>query len=127
MYHRSDDIRHTRMRPLQVHKVRASMLPPERLLPGNVLSHQQSIGIVRLDARHGCGDLGKALAGALPLQVTQTVGNLGYEEFLFKTMVTSPCDFGASAKLLYPVALEMNTVPLGALQSEAHGPRDHRR
>ena len=110
MYHRTDDIRHTRMRPPQVHKVRATMLPPTLLLPGNVLSYQQSIGIVRLDARHGYGDLGTALAGALPLQVTQTVGNLGYEEFFFKTMVTSPYNFGVSTKLLFPVALEMNTV-----------------
>jgi isoquinoline 1-oxidoreductase beta subunit len=110
MYHRSDDIRHTRMRPPQVHKVRATMLPPTLLLPGNVLSYQQSIGIVRLDARHGYGDLGTATAGALPLQVTQTVGNLGYEQFFFKTMVTSPYNFGASAKLLFPVAIEMNTV-----------------
>ena len=32
------------------------------------------------------------------------------EEFFFKTMVSSPYNFGASAKLLFPVALEMNTV-----------------
>jgi isoquinoline 1-oxidoreductase beta subunit len=32
MYHRSDDIRHTRMRPPQVHKVRAIMLPPTLVL-----------------------------------------------------------------------------------------------
>ena len=110
MYHRSDDIRHTRMRPPQVHKVRATMLPPTVLTPGNVLSYQQSIGAVRLDARHGYGDLGTATTGALPLQVTQTVGNLGYEEFFFKTMVTSPYNFGVNSKQLFPVALEMNTV-----------------
>ena len=110
MYHRSDDVRHTRMRPPQVHKVRATMLPPTLFIPGNVLSYQQSIGIVRLDARHGYGDLGTATAGALPLQVTQTVGNLGYEQFFFKTMVASPYNFGVSTKLLFPVALEMNTV-----------------
>ena len=110
MYHRSDDIRHTRMRPPQVHRVRATLLPPTLLLPGNVISYQQSVGAVRLDARHGYGDLGTATTGALPLQVTQTVGNLGYEEFFFKTMVASPYNFGAYAKLLFPVALEMNTV-----------------
>jgi len=65
---------------------------------------------VRLDARHGYGDLGTATAGALPLQVTQTVGNLGYEQFFFKTMVASPYNFGVNSKLLFPVALEMNTV-----------------
>ena len=35
MYHRSDDIRHTRLRPPQVHKVRAAMLPPTLLTGGN--------------------------------------------------------------------------------------------
>ena len=84
--------------------------PSTLLTPGNVLSYQQNIGAVRLDARHGYGDLGTATTGSLPLQVTQTVGNLGYEEFFFKTMVTSPYNFGASSKQIFPVALEMNTV-----------------
>jgi isoquinoline 1-oxidoreductase beta subunit len=110
MYHRGDDIRHTRLRPPQVHKVRATLLPPTLLLPGNVVSYQQSIGIVRLDARHGYGEIGTALGGSLPPLVAQTVGNLGYEEFFFKTMVHSPYNFGASSKQLFPVALDMATV-----------------
>lgn len=113
MYHRSDDIRHTRMRPPQVHRVRAAMLPPTLLTAGTVLSYQQSIGIVRLDARHGYGDLGTASTGALPAPLingTTTPADLGYEQFFFKTMVSSPYNFGVSAKLLFPVALEMNTV-----------------
>lgn len=110
MYHRADDIRHTRLRPPQVHKVRATLLPPTLLLPGNVVSYQQSIGIVRLDARHGYGEIGTALGGSLPPMVAQTVGNLGYEQFFFKTMVSSPYNFGISAKLLFPVALDWNTV-----------------
>jgi len=110
MYHRSDDIRHTRMRPPQVHKVRATLLPATLLTAGNVLSYQQSIGIVRLDARHGYGEIGTALGGSLPPLVAQTVGNLGYEQFFFKTMVASPYNFGVSAKLLFPVPIEMNTV-----------------
>ncbi|MBK9136141.1 MAG: xanthine dehydrogenase family protein molybdopterin-binding subunit [Betaproteobacteria bacterium] len=110
MYHRSDDIRHTRLRPPQVHKVRATLLPPTLLLPGNVVSYQQSIGIVRLDARHGYGEIGTALGGSLPPQVPQTLGNLGYEQFFFKTMVASPYNFGVSAKLLFPVGLDWNTV-----------------
>lgn len=110
MYHRGDDIRHTRLRPPQVHKVRAALNPPTLLLPGNVLSYQQSIGIVRLDARHGYGEIGTALGGSLPPLVAQTVGNLGYEEFFFKTMVHSPYHFGVSSKLLFPVALDMATV-----------------
>jgi isoquinoline 1-oxidoreductase beta subunit len=110
MYHRSDDIRHTRLRPPQVHKVRATLLPPTLLLPGNVVSYQQSIGLVRLDARHGYGEIGTALGGSLPPLVAQTVGNLGYEQFFFKTMVHSPYNFGASSKQIFPVALDMATV-----------------
>lgn len=110
MYHRSDDIRHTRLRPPQIHKVRATLLPSTLLLPGNVVSFQQSIGIVRLDARHGYGEIGTALGGSLPPSVQQTVGNLGYEQFFFKTMVSSPYNFGVSAKQLFPVSLDWNTV-----------------
>ncbi|MBC7940488.1 MAG: xanthine dehydrogenase family protein molybdopterin-binding subunit [Chitinophagaceae bacterium] len=110
MYHRSDDVRHTRSRPPQYHKVRATLLPPTLLGPGNVLSYQQSIGIVRLDARHGYGERVTALGGSLPAGVQQTVGNLGYEQFFFKTMVASPYNFGVSSKLLFPVAIDLPTV-----------------
>jgi isoquinoline 1-oxidoreductase beta subunit len=110
MYHRSDDIRHTRHRPPQVHQVRAAVLPSTLLTPGNVLSYQQSIGIVRLDARHGYGDFGTASAGSLPPEVTQTVGNMNYEQFFFNTMVASPYNYGVGKKLLFPVAIELNTV-----------------
>ena len=121
MYHRSDDIRHTRMRPPQVHRVRATMLPPTLLTAGNVLSYQQSIGIVRLDARHGYGEIGTATAGSLPPLVAQTVGNMGYEQFFFKTMVASPYNFGVNAKLLFPVALEMNTVSYRSVHCNPSG------
>jgi isoquinoline 1-oxidoreductase beta subunit len=121
MYHRSDDIRHTRMRPPQVHRVRVALLPPTLLAPGNVLSYQQSIGIVRLDARHGYGEIGTATTGSLPPLVAQTVGNLGYEQFFFKTMVASPYNFGASAKLLFPVPIEMNTVSYRSVHCNPSG------
>lgn len=110
MYHRSDDVRHTRSRPPQVHKVRATLLPATLLTPGNVLAYQQNIGLVRLDARHGYGEIGTALAGSLPLGVQQTVGNLGYEQFFFKTMVSSPYNFGVSSKQIFPVAIDLPTV-----------------
>lgn len=110
MYHRSDDVRHTRSRPPQYHKVRAALLAPTLLGPGNVLSYQQNIGIVRLDARHGYGEKVTALGGSLPPMVQQTVGNLAYEEFFFKTMVASPYNFGVSSKQLFPVALDLPTV-----------------
>lgn len=110
MYHRSDDVRHTRSRPPQVHRVRAVLLPNTLLGPGNVLSYQQNIGLVRLDARHGFGEISTALAGSLPLGVQQTVGNLGYEQFFFKTMVASPYNFGVSSKQIFPVAIDLPTV-----------------
>lgn len=110
MYHRSDDIRHTRHRPPQVHRVRATVLPRTLLTQGNVLSYQQSVAAVRLDARHGYGEIGTALGGSLPPLVAQTVGNLGYEQVFFNTMVAAPYNYGVGKKLLFPVALEMNTV-----------------
>jgi len=110
MYHRANDIRHTRLRPPQFHKVRATVLPATLLGPGNVLSYQQHIAAVRLDARHGYGEKNTATGGSLPPMVQQTVGNLGYEEFFFKTMVASPYNFGVNDKLLVPVAFDWNTV-----------------
>ncbi len=110
MYHRSDDIRHTRSRPPQYHKVRVALNPPSLLGSGNVLSYQQSIGIVRLDARHGYGEKVTAMGGSLPPGVTQTLGNGGYEQFFFKTMVSSPYNFGVSSKQLFPVAIDLPTV-----------------
>ncbi|MEZ0309530.1 MAG: molybdopterin cofactor-binding domain-containing protein [Ramlibacter sp.] len=104
MYHRTDDIRQTRLRPPQYHKVRATVLL------GQVISYEQRIAAVRLDARHGYGEIGTALAGALPPAVQQTVGNLGYEQFFFKTMVSSPYNYGVTTKVLMPLALDMNTV-----------------
>lgn len=104
MVHRTDDVRHARMRPPQYHKVRAA------LLLGQVISYEQRIAAVRLDARHGYGEIGTAAAGALPTVVQQTVGNLGYEEFFFKTMVASPYNFGVSTKVLTPVAIDLPTV-----------------
>lgn len=104
MYHRTDDIRQTRLRPPQVHRVRAT------LLAGQVIAYDQTVAAVRLDARHGYGEFGTASGGALPPAVQQTVGNLGYEQFFFKTMVASPYNYGVSTKVLLPLALDMNTV-----------------
>jgi isoquinoline 1-oxidoreductase beta subunit len=104
MYHRANDVRHTRLRPPQVHRARAT------LLLGQVISYEQRVAAVRLDARHGFGELFSAAAGAAPPGVQQSIGNLAYEEVFFKTMVASPYNFGVCTKLLKPVALDMNTV-----------------
>jgi isoquinoline 1-oxidoreductase beta subunit len=104
MYHRTDDIRHTRLRPPQVHKVRAT------LLLGSVVAYEQHIAAVRLDARHGYGEKGTATLGSFPPGMPQQFGNLGYEQFFFKTMVASPYNYGVSTKLLTPVTFDWNTV-----------------
>jgi len=104
MYLRANDMRHTRLRPPQYHKVRAT------ILLGQVISYEQRVAAVRLDARHGFGEMFTAAAGAAPVGVQQSIGNLAYEEVFFKTMVSSPYNFGVGTKVLTPVNLDMNTV-----------------
>ncbi len=104
MYHRINDMRHTRLRPPQYHKVRAT------LLLGKVLSYEQRIAAVRLDVRHGFGDIFTAAAVSAPAGVQQSIGNGATEQAFFKTMVSSPYNFGISSKVLTPVAIDMNTV-----------------
>lgn len=110
MYHRSDDIRHTRLRPPQVHRVRVAVKKPGLLLGGaTVVSYQQSVGAVRNDARHGFGDFQSALSVSSPPGVNPP-GNIASEYAYFKTMVSSPYNFGVSNKIIYPVSIDMNTV-----------------
>lgn len=104
MYLRANDMRHSRLRPPQVHKVRVTTLL------GQVIAYEQRIAAVRLDARHGFGEMFTAAAGAAPAGVQQSIGNLAYEEVFFKTMVSSPYNFGVGTKVLTPVNLDMNTV-----------------
>jgi len=103
MYHRADDMRHGRMRPPQYHRIRATTAL------GQVALMDHRIASPRLDGRHGFGDLVTAAVAAVPSVFQQTVGNFGVEEFLFKTMVSSPYNFGVSNKLLLPVPIIMNT------------------
>ncbi len=103
LYHRADDMRHGRMRPPQLHRVRA------RMLLGQVVSFDHRIASPRLDTRHGFGDLLSAAAVSAPPIIQQTVGNFAVEQILFKTMVASPYNFGVSNKLLLPAPIIMNT------------------
>lgn len=103
MYHRADDMRHGRGRPQQYHRLRATMLL------GQVVSLDHRIASPRLDTRHGFGDLLTATAATAPASVQQSLGNLAVEESLFKTMVSSPYNFGVSNKLLLPAPIIMNT------------------
>ena len=103
MYHRTDDMRHARLRPHQYHKCRAT------LLLGQVISYQQRIASPRVDLRHGLGEMLTATAVSAPPTVQQSIGNLAFEEATFKVMVTSPYNFGVVSKELVPVAIDMNT------------------
>lgn len=103
MYHRTDDVRHGRMRPHQYQKIRAT------LLAGQVISYQQRGAAPNVDTRHGFGELLTAAAAASPALGAQTVGNLATELALFKTMVASPYNFGVHSKELLPTALDLNT------------------
>jgi isoquinoline 1-oxidoreductase subunit beta len=104
MYHRTDGTRHARLGPPQVHRLRAT------LRAGQVVAFCLGVAAVRLDARHGCGEITTARAAALPLVVQQTVANLGYEEFFFKSMVSSPFNVEVGHKILRPLPIDMNTV-----------------
>ncbi len=110
MYHRSDDLKHTRFRPPQVHKVRMTINPTSLLAPGNVLSFQQGVGIVRNDTRHGFGDYESAQSVSNPMSSNNPPGVLASEYGYFKTMVASPYNFGANSKQVWPIDLDMNTV-----------------
>ncbi|MGY8903073.1 MAG: molybdopterin cofactor-binding domain-containing protein [Burkholderiales bacterium] len=103
MYHRSDDVRHGRMRPHQYQKIRAT------LLDGRVISYQQRGASPNVDTRHGLGEIFSAIATSAPAGTVQTGGNLGVELSLFKTMVTSPYNFGVHSKELMPTELDLNT------------------
>jgi isoquinoline 1-oxidoreductase beta subunit len=103
MYSRTDDTRHARLRPPQVHKVRATMLL------NRVLSFEHRVAAVRLDTRHGFGEKTTALSGALPPTMGQTLGNLTYEQAFFKIMPSSPYNYGVSTRTIVPVAIDLNT------------------
>lgn len=103
MYSRSDDTRHARLRPPQVHKVRTT------LLLNRVLSFEHRVAAVRLDARHGLGEKLTALSGALPPTAGQTLGNMALEQAFFKIMPSAPYNYGISTRTIVPVAIEMNT------------------
>ena len=103
MYHRSDDVRHGRMRPHQYQKIRAT------LLLGQVISYQQRAASPKVDTRHGFGELLTAASTSGPPGVQQSIGNGFVEQSLFKTMVTSPYNWGEHSKELIPTDLDLNT------------------
>jgi isoquinoline 1-oxidoreductase beta subunit len=105
MYHRSDDVRHTRGRPQQHHRLKA------HVAAGRVVSYEHFASSPRLDTRHGYGDFSTMLAVSPPLGVTQNgPAHLAVEQFFYKTMVASPYNWGVQTKELIPANVVMNTV-----------------
>ena len=103
MYHRTDDVRHGRMRPHQYQKIRAT------IIAGQVVSYQQRGAAPNVDTRHGFGEMLTAASTASPPLGAQTVGNFAVEQSLFKSMVASPYNWGVHSKELTPTALDLNT------------------
>lgn len=105
MYHRSDDVRHTRGRPQQRHHLKA------HIAAGRVAAYEHFASSPRLDTRHGYGDFATMMAVSPPLGVSQNgPAHLAVEQFFFKTMVSSPYNWGVQTKELLPADIVMNTV-----------------
>ncbi len=113
MYHRSDDMRHTRGRPQQNQRLQAAVVA------NRVVQFTQFSASPRLDTRHGYGDVLTAVAVSAPAQITsaagivpgQTPGTVAVEQFFYKTMVASPYNWGLQNKQLLPLNnVIMNTV-----------------
>lgn len=103
MYHRTDDTRHTRLRPPQYHRARAL------IQLGQVVSYAHRVALPRTDIRHGLGEMLTAAVASAPGVVQQTIGNFAFEQTLFNTMVSSPYHMGLNSKILSPIAMELNT------------------
>lgn len=103
MYHRTDDTRHGRMRPHQYQKIRAT------IVAGQVVSYQQRGAAPNVDTRHGFGEMLTAAAATAPNTGGQSLGNIAVELSLFKTMVSSPYNWGVHSKELVPTAMDLNT------------------
>lgn len=104
MWHRTDDMRHARMRPPVCHRIRAS------LLGGQVVSYEQRAAGVLTDFGHGFGEILLATVNYFPdAGVRRAIGNDALEEALFTTFVSSPYNFGAQHKELVPVHMGMRT------------------
>lgn len=108
MYHRTDDMRHTRLRPPTYHKVRAT------LLGGQVVSYEQRVSEVALSVAPGFGEMLTHVATSLPSDAKSTVGMQAYSQTLFLLEVASPYNLGAYTKTLSELG---NGMPTAAYRS----------
>ncbi len=96
MWSRTDDIRHARSRPMQVHRFRASVLN------GDVAAFEQRVSMVSTDFRQGLGEYLSAAAATGDPRAKQSLGNDMFGQGVFTTMVSSPYQFGNYRKELLP-------------------------
>jgi isoquinoline 1-oxidoreductase beta subunit len=96
MWSRTDDIRHARSRPMQVHRFRASVLN------GDVAAFEQRVSMVSTDFRQGLGEYLSAAAATGDPRAKQSLGNDMFGQGVFTTMVSSPYSFGNYRKELLP-------------------------
>ncbi|HVW31588.1 MAG TPA: molybdopterin cofactor-binding domain-containing protein [Acidimicrobiia bacterium] len=98
MWHRTDDFRHGRCRPQQVHRFRAV------LAGASVIGFEQKVAAVSTDFRQGLGEILTAAAASMPFDAKQTIGNSSFAQGVFTTMVSSPYVFGGYKKGLTELA-----------------------
>ena len=96
MWSRTEDIRHARSRPMQVHRFRASVLN------GQVVGFEQRVSMVSTDFRQGLGEYLSAAAATGDPRAKQSLGNDMFGQGVFTTMVSSPYQFGRYKKELLP-------------------------
>ncbi|MQA13869.1 MAG: molybdopterin-dependent oxidoreductase [Pseudonocardiaceae bacterium] len=108
MWHRTDDMRHARVRPPTYNKIRASVLG------GQVVSYEQRVAGAATDFRQGLGEILTYSADAFPtVGPRKAVGNDLFEEAVFTLMVSSPYNFGAYTKEMIPVKVGDGSTSFG--------------
>ena len=96
MWSRTEDIRHARSRPMQVHRFRA------QVLNGDVAAFEQRVSMVSTDFRQGLGEYLSAAAATGDPNAKQSLGNDMFGQGVFSTMVSSPYHLGYYRKELLP-------------------------
>ncbi|SDL32393.1 isoquinoline 1-oxidoreductase, beta subunit [Nocardioides sp. YR527] len=99
MWHRADEPRQGRLRPMATSRIRATHLA------GQVLTFEQRHTSVSTDWRHGFGEMLTATAVSLP----PGLGNLGVSETIFTLSTELPYDFGVVTQLLNETDQRFNT------------------
>lgn len=99
MWHRADEPRQGRLRPMATSRIRATVLA------GQVLTFEQRHTSVSTDWRHGFGEMLTAQAVSLP----GGVANLGVSETIFTLSTELPYNFGVVTQLLNETDQRFNT------------------